>query len=115
AVGRGDAPSGIDVGGIPGADEPPDVARLRATAQTIPGAPLLRVLESGIAVDGPPVLAAAVARSLAVRIAARRSPAATTCEYPPGEEWADHLPHDTRPGAPGRYRFADADSERFVC
>lgn len=115
AVGRGDAPSGIDVGGVPAADEPPEVGRLRASAPTIPGAPLLRVVDSGIAVDAPPVLAAAVARSLAVRIAARRSPAATACEYPPGEEWADRLPHETRPGAAGRYRFVDAHRETLVC
>ncbi|WP_395640388.1 FtsK/SpoIIIE domain-containing protein, partial [Pseudolysinimonas sp.] len=112
AVGRGAAPSGIEIGGV--ADESPDVARLRDAAATIPDAPLLRLVDAGIAVEGAPVAAAAVARMLALRIAARRSPATTSCEFPPGEEWAQQLPHETRRGPGGRYRFATGDREIVV-
>jgi len=114
AVGRGPAPSGIEVGSAGGLDEPPGIARLRSEAATIPDAPLLRLVDTGIAVDGPPVLATAVARTLALRAAARRSPATTVVEFPPGEEWAERLPHDSRPGSPGRYRFAGAERETLI-
>jgi DNA segregation ATPase FtsK/SpoIIIE, S-DNA-T family len=114
AVGRGAAPSGIDVGGAGGGDEPPDLALLRHEAATIPGAPLLRRVGPGLAVDGTPVAAAAVARTLALRTAARRSPATTACEFPPGEAWAAQLPHDAREGLPGRYRFTGAEHEFVI-
>ncbi len=113
AVGRGAAPSGVEIVRS-GGDEPPGVARLRDEAATIPGAPLLRRAGSALAVDGPSVHAAAVARTLALRTAARRTPATTTCEYPPGEEWAAQLPHDAREGVPGRYRFAGGEHEFLI-
>ncbi|WP_191281782.1 FtsK/SpoIIIE domain-containing protein [Pseudolysinimonas yzui] len=114
AVSRGAARSGIEVSGAGGSGEPAELARLRAEAATIPGAPLLQVVEAGFTVEGPPVLAAAVARTLALRVAARRSPETTACEVPPGEDWARRLPHETSDGAPGRYRFVTGDRETLV-
>jgi S-DNA-T family DNA segregation ATPase FtsK/SpoIIIE len=112
-VGRGAVPSGVDLtGGGPG--EPPGLTALRSEAATIPHAPVVRAVDAGLEVDGPPVLAAAVARTLALQVAARRSPAATTCEFPPGEEWARRLPHDTTEGAAGRYRFASGDRQTVI-
>jgi S-DNA-T family DNA segregation ATPase FtsK/SpoIIIE len=114
AVARGAAASGIEVSGVGGSDEPAELVQLRTEAATISAAPLLRVLEAGFEVDGPPVLAAAVARTLALRVAVRRSPATTTCEIPPGEEWARRLPHETSDGAAGRYRFVTGDRETVI-
>lgn len=114
AAGRGAAPSGIEVGTAGSADDCVAVARLRLEAATIADAPLLRPIDTGLAVDGPPALAAAVARTLALRTAARLSPATTSCDYPPGEDWAAQLPHDARSALPGRYRFASADREIVI-
>jgi S-DNA-T family DNA segregation ATPase FtsK/SpoIIIE len=113
-VARGAAVSGVEVTGGGGSGDPAELARLRAEAATIPDAPVLRAVEAGFTVAGPPVLAAAVARTLALRIAVRRSPASTTCEVPPGEDWARRLPHETSDGVPGRYRFVTGDRETVV-
>jgi S-DNA-T family DNA segregation ATPase FtsK/SpoIIIE len=114
AVGRGTAPSGVDIAGGDGPGEPPELASMRAEAATIPRAPLVRVVDTGLQIDGPPVLAAAVARTLALRIAARRSPESTICEFPPGEEWARGLPHEATEGAGSRYRFATGDRSTVI-
>lgn len=115
AVARGAAPSGIEISGAGGATEPAELTRLRSEASAIPDAQLVRAVGSGFEVEGPPVLAAAVARTLALRIAARRSPATTRCDAPPGEPWARRLPHETADGPPGRYRFVDGEAETTVC
>lgn len=115
AVTRGSAPSGVEVSGGGGAAEPAELTRLRAEASSVPDAPLLRVVENGFAVDGPAVLAAAVARTLALRIAARLSPATMRCEAPPGERWVRRLPHESADGTAGRYRFVDGDVETTIC
>jgi S-DNA-T family DNA segregation ATPase FtsK/SpoIIIE len=114
AVARGTAPSGIEVSGSGAPGEPTELAVLRAEAATLPSAPLVRVVDAGLEVVGPPVLAAAVARTLAVRVAARLSPAAATCEAPPGEDWARRLPHDCSEGVAGRYRFLAGDREIVI-
>ncbi|HWH97258.1 MAG TPA: FtsK/SpoIIIE domain-containing protein [Pseudolysinimonas sp.] len=114
AVARGEAPSGIDVTGSGAPGEPPELSRLRADAATVSGAPLVRVVEAGFEIEGPATLAAAVARTLALRIAARRSPATTTCEIPPGEDWARRLPHETNDGAPDRYRFVSGGRDTVI-
>jgi S-DNA-T family DNA segregation ATPase FtsK/SpoIIIE len=114
AIGRGTAPSGVDITGGDGAGEPPELASLRAEAATIPRTPLVCVVDRGLEIDGPPVLAAAVARALALRVAARRSPESTSCEFPPGEEWARGLPHEATEGAAGRYRFATGDRSTVI-
>lgn len=102
ALGRGTVPSGVDLG-APAADDPPDLTRVRAEAGALTAAPVLHELGSDLAIDGSPVLAAAVARTLALRIAARRSPVSTRFEFPPGEEWMRLLPHEATPGPPSRY------------
>jgi S-DNA-T family DNA segregation ATPase FtsK/SpoIIIE len=114
AVTRGAAASGIEVSGVGGPGEPAELVQLRTEAATIPAAPLLRVVEAGFEVDGPLVLAAAVARTLALRVAVRRSPATTSCEIPPGEEWARRLPHESSDGAADRYRFVTGERETVI-
>jgi S-DNA-T family DNA segregation ATPase FtsK/SpoIIIE len=119
AVERGRARSGVEITGSGASGEPPELVALRAEASVIPGAPLPRPVDAGFEIDGPPVLAAAVARTLALRVAARLSPATTTCSFPAGEEWARRLPHDTAAGeAPdrhgGRYRFVDGERETII-
>lgn len=113
AVDRGPAPSGVDLTGG-GPDEPAEVAALRAEAATIRAAPLVRTIDAGLDIEGSPLLAAAVARTLALRVAGRCSPESTTCEFPPGEEWARALPHEVTEGAGGRYRFATGDRQTVI-
>jgi S-DNA-T family DNA segregation ATPase FtsK/SpoIIIE len=114
AVARGAAPSGVEISGSGATQDPPELARLRADVALIPAAPLVRVVDAGIAIEGPPVLAAAVARTLVLRLAARLSPSTTSCGIPPGEEWASRLPHETGPGDPGRYRLLTGDRDIVV-
>lgn len=103
AVGRGSAASGIDLG-APAAEDPPDLGRRREDARRLHGVPVLRLLDTDLVVEGTPVLAAAVARTLVLRLAARCSPESARVEFPAGEEWARHLPHETYPGPPAAFR-----------
>lgn len=110
AVGRGDAPSGVELtGGTEARVEPRELESLRASAPVLDAAPQVRDLRRGAVVDGPPVLAAAVARALTLRLAARLSPATTALHAPPGESWARALPHAVEEGPAGGYRFRDGD------
>lgn len=109
AVERGTAPSGVEITGGGAVADPPELASLRESAATIPRAPLVRAVGAGFEVVGPPVLAAAVARNLALRVAARLTPESTTCDFPRGEEWARELPHDAVEGTDDRYRFTSGD------
>lgn len=100
AVGRGEVPSGVEIAEpIDPRAEPEEVARLRAEAAALSGAPIVRDLAPGAAVQGPPVLAAAVARALLLRCAARVDPRAASISAPPGEDWARALPHAVAEGA----------------
>ncbi|MEZ3159896.1 FtsK/SpoIIIE domain-containing protein [Microbacterium sp. BWT-B31] len=87
-VGTGAGESAVRVTGGEG-DSAAD--RLRARAAVLEAAPVAVPMGSGIAVSGPPVLAAAVVRALAVQLC---------LAHPPGElrlisapEWADAMPH----------------------
>lgn len=113
AVARGSAASGVDLG-APTADDPPEVARRRQEAARLSGVPVLRALEGDVVVEGPPLLARAVARTIVLRLAARSSPASARFEFPPGEEWSRLLPHETAPGAPGRFRVTDGGRTTIV-
>ena len=66
---------------------------VRAAAAELRDAPIVVDARDGIGVTGPPVLAAAVARALAVRLAARLSPADAALAAPAGEAWVELLPH----------------------
>lgn len=109
------ARSGTRVTG--GSDDAADAA-LRARAQELTGAPIVVPASAGIAVVGAPVVAAAVARGLALQLC---------LTLPPGElrisgalqaehAWAEQLPHRAAVsgatlalGAPGEPVSADAD------
>jgi S-DNA-T family DNA segregation ATPase FtsK/SpoIIIE len=114
AIGRGDAPSGVELGGVEWGGsgdtrtEGSQLVRLRAAAPTLDDAPLVCDVRSGVRVDGPDALAAAVARELVLRLAARLSPATATLTAPTTEEWARALPHAVRDGTAGSYRFVSS-------
>lgn len=110
AVGRGDVPSGVELGGMEGRAEDAELERLRADAGVLARAPLAMDLARGAAISGPAPLAAAVARTLVLRLAARLSPALSALQAPPGEAWTRALPHAVAEGAPGVYRFDDGES-----
>lgn len=110
ALARGEAASGVELSGPAGSDEPEQLVRLRAAAATLAGVPELR--EAGpVVVGGPRVAAAAVTRTLVLRLAARLSPAVASLVAPPGEEWARLLPHAVETGPPGAYRWRIGDRE----
>ena len=113
AVGRGDAPTGIEMTGAAAA-ESPALDALRVRAATLPAAPLVQALGPGFVIGGPPVVAAAAARTFALRIAARLSPASTVCEAPAEEAWARALPHAVVEGASHRYRFVTGESVAVI-
>jgi DNA segregation ATPase FtsK/SpoIIIE, S-DNA-T family len=117
-VGRGTIEGAVDLAGDEPDDAPDEVATalraVRAAAADLPGAPIVVDARDGIGIVGPPVLTTAVARAIAVRIAARLSPVDAVVTTPPGEPWTDHLPHSIGAGAPARYEFRDGDDEPIV-
>ncbi len=75
-VGTGEVPSGVRIDGAgAGADDDEVVRALRAAASQVSDAPLTVPAMAGIAVTGPAVLAAAVARALVIQLC---------CTHPPG-------------------------------
>lgn len=76
------------------------VAELRLRADRLEASPWLVDARDGVGVVGPPSAARAVARSLAVQLLARCSPANWELVAPDGEAWVLALPHRvTRTGA----------------
>ncbi len=116
-IGEGTVAGRIELAG----DDPDDVGpesepvravrAVRVAAAELPDAPVVVDARDGVGVIGPPVLAAAVARGLAVRVAARLSPAHAALAAPAGESWAQHLPHAVDAGAGDRYVWREGDSE----
>jgi S-DNA-T family DNA segregation ATPase FtsK/SpoIIIE len=96
-VGSGVAASSVRVAG--GGDDP-DSARLRTRASRLEGAPILLPASAGIAVVGPPVLAAAVVRALALQLCLIHPPGDLRIAGPlRGENaWAGRLPHRAATG-----------------
>lgn len=127
-LGRGvPVPVRVGVGRVPGhvvlsGDDPDDapdevVAALhevRSSAAELRDAPIVVDARSTIGVVGPPVLAAAVARAIALRIAALLSPVGARLSAPPGETWSGALPHAVDEGEPGRYVFREGDDDPVV-
>ncbi len=104
----GDDPD--DAGAAGAAAQPALAARaLRVAAAVLRDAPIVVDARDGIGVTGPPVLAAAVARGLAVRLAARLSPSEAVLEAPPGEAWAEQLPHAVTAAVGDRYVWSEGD------
>ncbi|TQJ32564.1 FtsK/SpoIIIE domain-containing protein [Microbacterium sp. SLBN-146] len=91
-VGRGDAPSGVRVTGGVGDPESDDI---RARAAILSAAPIVIDLAGGVAIVGPPVLAAAVHRALVLQVCLALAPGVIRLvgAGEPGLEWADELPH----------------------
>jgi S-DNA-T family DNA segregation ATPase FtsK/SpoIIIE len=111
AVTRGDVPSGIELPGVDRVDDDPALVELRREVAFLPGAPVLRPVTGAFAVEGPAVAAAAVARTLALRIAARLSPVDAALEAPADEDWTARLPHDVEHGPSGAYRWRLVDRD----
>ena len=107
ATARGEVPSGIEVSDTPSSTTPDDdLDRLRREAGILRAAPVLHEASGAFAVTGSGVLAAAVARTLALRLAARLSPAVAVLQAPPDEAWARCLPHAVEAGPAGVYRWS---------
>lgn len=111
AAGRGDVPSGVVLGGVPRLDDDPALAEMRSEVGTLHDAPVLRAVAGAFAVEGPRGAAAAVARELALRLAARLSPVEADLVAPADEVWTAGLPHTVEPGPPGAYRWRLAERE----
>ena len=83
------------------------LAELGRRARVLADAPVVVALATGIGITGPPPLAAAVARALAVQLAASLNPRDWMIAVPPdAEEWLASLPHAVDTTAePGEIRF----------
>lgn len=91
-VGAGEMPSEVQVTGGTG---DPDAAALRSRAGRLRHAPVVLPLTAGIAVVGPPVVAAAVHRALVLQLCLAHPPGALKVlpVLRTGMEWAHALPH----------------------
>lgn len=113
-VGEGEVASAVR---IAGGDGDPDAAALRARAARLAGAPVIVPATGGVVVVGPPVVAAAVQRALALQLCLALPPGELTVTAPgEGSEWIQRLPHRAVPGsrrlvvvAPGEAIPSDAD------
>ena len=111
-VGRGEAPSGVEIPPpLDARSDPPELAGLRRRAGTLPDAPVVRDLAGGAVIDGPGVLAAAAARGIVLRLAARLSPVETRIVAPRDEEWVRSLPHAVADGPDGSYLLVTDERE----
>ncbi|MFE1665936.1 FtsK/SpoIIIE domain-containing protein [Microbacterium sp. P02] len=90
-VGAGAGASAVRVtGGIGDAAS----AELRADAARLDGAPIVVAASEGVAVLGPPILAAAVVRALATQLCLASPPSALRVVGTPGDdEWIERMPH----------------------
>lgn len=113
-TGTGTAPPAVEL------DRPVDdvddsaLQELREAAAGTPDAPLLVDASAGIGIVGPAGIAASVARSIAVQLAGALSPAVAELAAPPDESWAAVLPHASRTGRPGEYRWSGGDAAVLV-
>jgi len=87
-VGRGGARSEVR---LEGGDDASDAGELRAIAREVSGAPVRVPLTSGVAVVGPVVLAASVARAIALQVCLNLPPGRV--QVADTAEWAHGLPH----------------------
>ncbi len=122
-LGRADRPPVVTLdggtGGLePDGELPPTVraalAEIRSTAGTLSDAPWIDDARDGIGIVAPPVLARAIARSVALQLAASRSPATTRITAPRDEHWALALPHAVGIGADAEYLLVDGSAELRV-
>lgn len=86
-VGRGQGASDLRLEGTPHSDRE---RALRQAARTLTAAPVVLPVTAGIAVTGPPILAAAVVRALAVQICLAQAPGDVRVA---GSGLPDGLPH----------------------
>jgi S-DNA-T family DNA segregation ATPase FtsK/SpoIIIE len=103
-LGTGDLPAVVQLSG-----ELEEFPQLAVRAERVPDAPLLVDAERGVGIVGPPVLARAMARGLAVQLAARLPPETAVLAAPPGERWTTALPHEVvaQPGDAFVWRRAE--------
>ncbi len=88
-----------------------ELRAVREAAAELRDAPIVVDARAGVGVIGPPVLSAAIARALALRVAARLSPVDAMLAAPPGEPWTEHLPHAVVTGDAARYAFREGDDD----
>lgn len=108
-VGRGGIPSAVRVSV---GDDDAEGRELRRRAAVLSGAPVTVPLRAGVAVQGDPVTARAIARGLVLQLCLGRPVGTASLVAAPAAErsWAQALPH-WRPGAPGGLRIALCDAE----
>ena len=90
------------------------LAELRARAGEFLAAPRVADARDGIGVLGPEPIARAVARSLALQLAANLSPLITRMSAPRDESWVTALPHAVSFESERAYRLRTADAELAV-
>jgi S-DNA-T family DNA segregation ATPase FtsK/SpoIIIE len=107
-VGRGRVPSIVRVAV---GDDDAEGRELRRRAAQLADAPVTVPLRAGVAVQGDPVAARAIARGLVLQLClAHPAGDAALVAVPPGESgWAERLPH-WRPGARDGLRVSLADA-----
>ncbi|MEO8095212.1 MAG: FtsK/SpoIIIE domain-containing protein, partial [Pseudolysinimonas sp.] len=93
-IATGAVASAVELSGV----DPDERAHDRAAEAALdpPDGPVILDASPGVGVVGPPVLAAAVARSVAVQVAARVSPGSSTMTAPAAEGWLQNGPHIVR-------------------
>ncbi|WBU38313.1 FtsK/SpoIIIE domain-containing protein [Homoserinibacter sp. YIM 151385] len=118
-LGRGTVPSGIETEGGRAAEETPEriaerIRAIRSRARRVPEAPVLLDALGGIAIAGPAVPARALARSIAVQLAAVTDPRTTQLGGPQGEAWIAGLEHAASEEESGTFRFRAPQLELLV-
>lgn len=87
---------------------------IRSAAGELCDAPIVVDAREGIGIVGPPVVASAVARQLALRLAARFSPVDARLSAPEGESWTRDLPHAVTAGTAHTYSWLEGDTAPVV-
>jgi S-DNA-T family DNA segregation ATPase FtsK/SpoIIIE len=107
-VGRVRSDLRVDGGGTPELDA------LVAAAETV-RAPIVVDARLGIGIVGPTVWARAIARGLALQIAARLAPESATCAGESAEvEWLGELPHRSTTGGPDTFSWSEGDARVLI-
>lgn len=114
-VGLAESESGLEIEGEePDAADDPSRERVLAIvdrASRLPDAPLLVDAAGIIGIVGPVTAGRALAREIALQLAARLSPRRYVVQAPASEDWVALLPHDSRRQDDRGFAFCAADDD----
>jgi S-DNA-T family DNA segregation ATPase FtsK/SpoIIIE len=117
-IGRAELDGVVELSGEFDADAPAAlcaaVGELRLRAERLEKSPWLLDAREGIGLVGPSLAAAAVARSLAVQLLARCSPANSVLVAPVDQAWVTGLPHRVTPSSNQAYRVLSGGREVVI-